>query len=218
MNPQKVMAWLNNLAIARTGKSFSDLESAILEGFWEGLKYTEIAEGCGYSEAHVKSLGSNLLRSLSQSLGERITKTNFRSAIARYAPNSADPLGLVVPSIAFLGRSQAIADLKRLIDRGFKVIVIQTEGGAGKTTLAQQYLQNHKFDVNLELLIAKETRNLVSAERVVEEWLQQDFGVEPGTEFGVSLARLKRQLHQRRVGILIDNLEPALSGRFMGIN
>jgi hypothetical protein len=44
----------------------------------------------------------------------------------------------------------------------------------------------------------------------VEEWLKQDFHEEPGVEFGVTLGRLKRQLHTRRIGVLIDNLEPAL--------
>jgi tetratricopeptide (TPR) repeat protein len=58
--------------------------------------------------------------------------------------------------------------------------------------------------------MAKETEQIMSPEIAVEEWLQRDFGEEPGREFGVSLLRLKRQLSGRRVGILIDNLEPAL--------
>ncbi|HIK04637.1 MAG TPA: tetratricopeptide repeat protein [Trichormus sp. M33_DOE_039] len=110
----------------------------------------------------------------------------------------------------FIGRKDAIAHLNALVNQGAKVIVIQGEGGLGKTTLAQQYLQNQGFDLVLELLMAKETQNITAVERVVEEWLKQDFAEEPGVEFGVTLGRLKRQLHNRRVGVLIDNLEPAL--------
>lgn len=82
----------------------------------------------------------------------------------------------------------------------------------GKTTLAIEYL-HQEFDLVLELLMAKETQNITKAEHVVEEWLKQDFHEEPGVEFGVSLGRLKRQLHGRKIGVLIDNLEPALDGQ-----
>jgi len=67
------------------------------------------------------------------------------------------------------------------------VIVIQGEGGVGKTTLAQQYLQTQGFELVLELLMAKETQNITAVEHVVEEWLKQDFQEEPGVEFGVTL-------------------------------
>lgn len=65
--------------------------------------------------------------------------------------------------------------------------------------------------------MAKETQNITAAEHVIEEWLKQDFDEEPGIEFGVTLGRLKRKLHTCRVGVLIDNLEPALDrqGRFI---
>ncbi len=55
----------------------------------------------------------------------------------------------------------------------------------GKTTLAQQYLHSQEFDVVLELLMAKETQNITSAQRVLEEWLKYDLAQEPGLEFGV---------------------------------
>ncbi len=116
-------------------------------------------------------------------------------------------------NINFIGRSDAINRIDDLINLGSKVIVIQGEGGLGKTTLAQQYLHSQGFDVVLELLMAKETQNITSAQRVVEEWLKYDLAQEPGLEFGVTLGRLKRQLQSKQIGILIDNLEPALDGK-----
>ncbi len=115
----------------------------------------------------------------------------------------------------FVGREGAIAELNQWAERGARVIVIQARGGVGKTTLARRYL-TQAFGTFLEFPIAKETRNIASIEALVEEKLRQ-LGEEPGREFLVSLDRLKRKLQGARIGILIDNLEPALDadGKFV---
>lgn len=115
----------------------------------------------------------------------------------------------------FVGRDEAIADLQRLVDQKVKVIVIQARGGVGKTTLARKYLQQ-EFGSFLEFPIAKETKDIASIEGLIEEKLRQ-LGEEPGREFWVSLDRLKRKLQAEPIGILIDNLEPALdsAGKFI---
>lgn len=112
----------------------------------------------------------------------------------------------------FVGREGAIADLNNLIQQGAKAIVIHGKGGIGKTTLAWQFLHTQGFDKILDLRMAKETQNITSAESVIEEWLRRYFDEEPGREFGVTLDRLRQHLRNPnpRIGILIDNLEPAL--------
>ncbi|MBS9392104.1 MAG: ATP-binding protein [Dolichospermum sp. LBC05a] len=106
----------------------------------------------------------------------------------------------------FFGRDDDLARLNTLINQHQKMIVIQAPGGLGKTTLARQYLDNQGFDLVLSLEIAKEPDNITSVESVVEEWLKQYFEEEPGREFGITLARLKKHLQNRQVGILIDSL------------
>jgi tetratricopeptide (TPR) repeat protein len=141
-----------------------------------------------------------------ESFGLTLEESDYISAVQASATPS-DP--------NFVGREGAIADLNALVSRNAKVIVIQARGGVGKTTLARKYLQQES-GCFIEFPIAKETKDIASIEALIEEKLRQ-LGEEPGREFLVSLDRLKRKLQAERIGILIDNLEPALdsAGKFI---
>ncbi|MBD3882738.1 tetratricopeptide repeat protein [Phormidium tenue FACHB-886] len=120
----------------------------------------------------------------------------------------------------FVGRAEAIVDLKNLVEAGTQIITILGEGGIGKTILAQQYFEQENYDLVLECWMAKETQNLTAAEGVLLSWLKQHFQEEPARTFGAALEQLKRHLQDsesRRVGVLFDNLEPAIdrNGRFL---
>jgi tetratricopeptide (TPR) repeat protein len=131
-------------------------------------------------------------------------------------PISSSSTDSSAPDPNFVGRENAIAQLNTLVNQGAKVIVIQSPGGVGKTTLAKKYLREKFGESVLEFPIAKETKDIASVESLIEERLRQ-LGEEPGREFFVSLERLKQKLKIQATGVLIDNLEPALdeSGRFV---
>lgn len=235
MEADRALDFTNSLLVARNLKTLDNLECAIFREAWIGVQgrtYQQVADSEGYGVGTVKDAASNLWKRLSALFGEgeKVKRDNLQAVVERFwrsysklEPQSGQivpgelPLGpyseLDIENPNFLGREGAIADLNILAAQGAKVIVIQSAGGMGKTTLARQYLNSHEFDKTIELLMAKETQNITPLESVIEEWLKQDFGEEAGRDFGVTLGRLKRQLQNRKVGVLIDNLEAALDGQ-----
>jgi tetratricopeptide (TPR) repeat protein len=236
---EDAIAFIDALIFRHTGKHLDDLQSTILRQSWHGSRYGEIADIYGCTEGHAKDMGAQLWQLLSNTLGEKINKKNFQTSLKRRLRDAiaqgktylqaqsqshsehtlVDPkTDLAIPDPTnphFIGRAGAIAYLDHLAGLGAKVILIQAQGGVGKTTLARQYLQQ-RFHKVLEFAIAKETDNITSIESLIEERLQQ-LALEPGREFGISLDRLKQKLIQEPIGILIDNLEPALDrhGKFI---
>lgn len=219
MSAEAVLELADSLVFRVTGKHLNDLQRKILKAVWRRQTYGEIARRLRYTEGHIKDVASQIWQTLSQALDERVTKSNSLAVLERYSkakiqivPSPPEP-SPAWESLRFVGREAAIAHLDQLIAHGQRTIVLQGAGGIGKTTLAQQFLEQQAFDTVLELLMARRTIDITPAEQVVEEWLRQDFQIEPGQDFGVTLDRLKRQLREQRVGILIDNLEPALDGQ-----
>jgi tetratricopeptide (TPR) repeat protein len=217
MNLETALASVDQMIYAKTGKHLSNLQTIIVKKVWQGKKYLAIADEYGCTEGHVKDVASWLWKILSEVLEEKVNKNNFRTIIQRKLSSvslvktwEVKSTFLASGSTNFIGRVHELTYLQTLVDRGSKIIVIQGEGGVGKTTLAQYFLLSQGFSLVLEVLMAKETQNITSVESIVEEWLQRDLHEEAGKEFGVTLARLKRCLEQQNIGILIDNLEPAL--------
>ena len=212
MDIEAIVSLANQAVYRQTKKPLNDLQQVIITEVLQGKKYWEIADRYGCTEGHAKDTAALLWKLLSAAWGKKVTKSNFRSLSQLQIHNcpKSKTNSVTIKNRHFLGRQEAIASLKQLIDLDRKIIVLQGEGGVGKTTLAQQFLASQNFELVLEVLMAKETANITAVASVVEEWLQRDLNEDSGKEFGVTLARFKRYLEHHRVGILIDNLEPAL--------
>ena len=72
------------LVFARTGKHLNELQEMILRGTWTGDRYNKIAEEVKLSDDRVREVGMELWQILSQELGEKVKKSNFRSVIERF--------------------------------------------------------------------------------------------------------------------------------------
>ena len=220
--------WVKTALSAFQNRPLTKTQCSLMDQFLQGKTIEDAAKDSGYSQSTAKRVSADIGEAIALAMGELepINKSSWLPKIRDYLRQQADPdfaeseEAIAHPSIPnqnFVGREGAIAHLNTRINQGAKIIVIKASGGIGKTTLARQYLHSQGFDLVLEIPMAKETENITPVENVIEEWLKRDFDEEPGREFGVMLGRLKRQLQTRKVGVLIDNLEPALGelGRFI---
>ncbi|MGB3419370.1 MAG: hypothetical protein WBA52_02840 [Dolichospermum sp.] len=118
----------------------------------------------------------------------------------------------------FLGREEDIANINNLVNEGKKVILIKAEGGIGKTTLAENWFKIQGLDY-LKLNVGTTSQTLKSVEEWVISQLRETFKVTPVQNFGNILDQLTTQLQKRKIGILIDNLEPVLkNGEFIELH
>lgn len=86
MEMEQAIAAANQAMMSHLGRHLSDVETEILKGSWNGQTYDQIAEVSGYSDSYLRrDVGTKFWRSLSQSLGESVSKNNFRGALDRYA-------------------------------------------------------------------------------------------------------------------------------------
>ena len=86
MDIEKALALTDALVFNRSGGHLSDLQRAILQASWslQRQSYDQIADTYGYSPTYLKhDVGPKLWKLLSETLGETVTKTNFRAAIER---------------------------------------------------------------------------------------------------------------------------------------
>ncbi len=85
MTGQDAIALVDTLLhTANHGQGLNDVQSVVLQETWAGRSYREIAQQLGYQHDYIKQVGSQLWRSLSQTLGESVSKRNIQAVLRRY--------------------------------------------------------------------------------------------------------------------------------------
>ena len=85
MRGQEALTIVDRLLQATNhGQKLNDLQSAVFLEAWEEHSYVEIAQQLGYEYDYIKQVGSHLWRSLSQILGEPVSKCNIQAVLRRY--------------------------------------------------------------------------------------------------------------------------------------
>jgi WD40 repeat protein len=86
MDVQQALDFVDTLVFEKKGKHLTDLQRLLLHSSWSEphLRYHDIAQKYGYSVSYLKQdIGPKLWQLLSEVCGEKVSKTNFRSALTR---------------------------------------------------------------------------------------------------------------------------------------
>ncbi len=227
--------WLeaaNSAVLKQSGRELSDVEVSILIGANKGLTYGEIGEEQGYSISYLeRDVGPKLWRLLSKSLGRKVSKTSFRSALNRHqsqletaavppstsvsssaqltSHQSIDLLEAPYPPI-FYGRDQEFATLTPWIlgeepQVGCKLVAILGIGGIGKTAFAATLAERVKDQ--FERVIWRNLSNAPPLEVLLQELLPFLSG---GSVLPLDPRQFVMQLQASRCLVILDNIESLL--------
>jgi len=225
---------LNQVTESNRPTSFGSLLKAILNP--SSLSQRQLAIRVGVGPDHISKIVNNRVDQPRLDLCQKIIEVLKSEGLATHSleayiqpvetkkisipENSLSDSLLTVTQtedLDFVGREEVISQLWELANRGIKLIEIQALGGVGKTTVAEEFvklLQERKdFDAFISWKMSRRPEYIASAEKVLEDWMQL-LGEEPSRGFNQLLNQFDRCLRQKKILLLIDNLEPALKGVF----
>ncbi|MBE9046467.1 AAA-like domain-containing protein [Pleurocapsales cyanobacterium LEGE 10410] len=176
----------------------NSIQELILIQCWSGKTYQEIANDSGYDPDYVRVVGSRLWQLLSESLGEKITKNNFRSMLRQQTsiaeqdrsvksqitalelPNTPVPLN----SALYVQRPPTEYQAYEEIIKPGALIKIKAPRKMGKTSLVMRILAQAKsrgyHTVRLNLLQAEDSI-LSNLERLLR-WFCANITLQLGIE------------------------------------
>lgn len=212
--------------------ALNDLQTTILRLSWERKTYPEIAECAGYDADYVKLVGFQLWKSLSNVLGERITKNNFHSALLRWS--TAQPIhfidlqpispskvnlgrtyrdwGEAVDVSIFYGRNKELSTLEHwIVQDQCRLLAILGIGGTGKTALSiklAEYIE-HRFDV----VIWRSLYNAPTPQSFFNDLIGclAEKTTDLPQNIHQSISKLFEYLRQYRCLLVLDNAETILT-------
>ncbi|MFG3817295.1 hypothetical protein [Limnothrix redekei] len=83
MDIQKVLCFLDDLILDRTGQHLDDVQLGVIEGVLKRQKYSEIAQALNCTEGYAKDTGYELWKILSDIFQEEVSKNNLKTVLLR---------------------------------------------------------------------------------------------------------------------------------------
>lgn len=223
MHSEEISNIADKIVFSFTNKHLTDLQTNLLKASCKNTTYEEFAESCGYNVDYIKKdIGSELWKLLSQAVGEKVSKKNFRQALERYQQNHTvlqiqktqklKDWGAAPDASLFFGREKELTTLKQWIvkDR-CRLIGIVGINGVGKTHLSVKLAEGIQDE--FDYLIWRSLRNAPPFEEILSDYLfllsnQQDSELKKG--INARLRQLIAYLRQNRSLLILDNVESIL--------
>jgi WD40 repeat protein len=214
---------------ANQRQGLNDVQSVVFLETWAGRSYKQIVEQLNYQYQYdyIKQIGSHLWRSLSQTLGEPVSKRNLQAVLRRYQQSQQGTTALPViqgkqdwgeaPDVSrFYGRQGELQTLEtwiledccRAIAPGtaLRAIAILGLGGMGKTALSVKLAQ--QVQSQFDYVIWRSLQQALPLELILSEILPTLAGSEVTTDSSIDI--LMKQLRSKRCLLVLDNIESIL--------
>jgi WD40 repeat protein len=219
MSNQLLLKTIEKLLLSSNLVGLNDVQTLVLESTLVGVSYSQIADQSTYTVEYLREVGSKLWQTISDLLGEPVSKKNLRSALERYQQSVVlEELdrkyfwGEAIDVSIFYGRVQELKTLEKWIvkDR-CRLIEILAIGGMGKTALAVKFAQKHQE--RFDFVVWRSLRNappladfLAEVIALISNQQEIELVVEPT----VHISRLLHYLQAHRCLLILDNVESIL--------
>lgn len=233
MTTDEALALLDSLL---QEQSLRDVQELVFRYSWEGWTYPQIAKQIGYETGHIRDIGYELWRQLTQTLGERVTKHNVQVVLRRQrnrpsraaSPSQGLPespsgpyqyWGEQIDVSAFWGREAELQRLEQWITgsaEGEKIyprcrlLSLVGMGGMGKTSLAAKLTE--RLQGEFDTLFWQSLRNAPPLEKVLSHLIavlsHQQQTISSGLD---AQSQLMEYLRTSRCLLIFDNFESILA-------
>ncbi len=173
--------------MSKVGKGLSDMEKLVIKGAIVGQTYEEIADGARPTkyispDYLKKDIGPKLWKSISNALGEQVSKTNFKTALERFyrlhpelfasddnKKVSDRKIWFGLPDRnSFYGRAEEITTLNQWIaTEQCRLVAIVGMGGMGKSSIALQ--TTHQIGQEFDYVIWRSLRDAPPLSEILTE-------------------------------------------------
>ena len=223
MSSEEAIALVTRLLERRR---LTTVQKIVFEQSWQGQKYSDMGIQEGYDLGYIKDVGSELWRSLSKALNEKVTKNNLHDVLQRYveqqeeaqqiaksqAINARINWGEAIDVSIFYGRSEELTKLKLCILQDHcRIITIIGMGGMGKTSFAIKLAQ--EIQEEFDFVIWRSLRDTMPIDEYLTtliKFFSQQQETELPDNMGGKISRLIELLKRSRCLMILDNFETIL--------